>query len=302
MSLADEVLATHVPHYGTVDEPRPGSHCMGCYNKPWPCIEFRLALSLQASEQVVVAARKLTDEMLRADDERIFSRLFESVTDALAEYDKGGQGGQGGSEKMNLLNTGAFTLHSGQKTRFKIDCDALSDDDWDAIAELVVSQYEFSEVIGIPRGGDKLASRLAKHTTKNSDTVLIVDDVLTTGTSMIEMRKRLGFSEHTHYHVDDPEGYATRTCLGFTVFQRGESGLWWVESLFTLNDDFAPVYESRVRTIPATGVWEIEWECVCGRPNNYTSMCVVGQLISTCATCFSVPNIYEMIRHKRWDD
>lgn len=201
---------------------------------------------------------------------------------------------------MNLLNTGAFTLHSGQKTRFKIDCDALSDDDWDAIAELVVSQYEFSEVIGIPRGGDKLALRLVKHIDKTSDTLLIVDDVLTTGMSMIEMRKRLGFSEHTHHHMDDPDYVSSRTCLGFVVFQRGEPGLWWVESLFKLNDDFAPVYASKVFTIPETGVWDIEYECICGRSKNYTRMCTKGQLVSPCPTCFSSPKIYEMIRHKQW--
>ena len=89
MSLADEVLAEHQKR-----ECFCGCGDVGCplCGDGWPCESVRLALSLKAAEQVVEAARKLTDEMLRADDERIFSRLFESVTEALAEYDKGGQG------------------------------------------------------------------------------------------------------------------------------------------------------------------------------------------------------------------
>lgn len=201
---------------------------------------------------------------------------------------------------MNLLNIGSFILRSGQKTRFKIDCDALTDADWDAIAALVVSQYQFSEVAGIPRGGTKLAERLIPHINNTSDTVLIVDDVLTTGTSVVELRKKLGFSEHTHHHIDDPDHKSTRTCLGFAVFQRGETGLWWVESLFKLNDDFAPVYASKSFTIPETAVWEIEYECLCGRSSNYTGLFIKGQIISPCPTCFSSPKIYEMIRHKQW--
>ena len=39
---------------------------------------------------------------------------------------------------MNLFNFGNFVLHSGQLSKFKIDCDALVGFDWDAIAELIV--------------------------------------------------------------------------------------------------------------------------------------------------------------------
>jgi len=53
---------------------------------PWPCESVRLALSLQAAENVVEAARQA----------RIFIQTiqpeYRELESALAEYDKGGQG------------------------------------------------------------------------------------------------------------------------------------------------------------------------------------------------------------------
>ncbi len=39
---------------------------------------------------------------------------------------------------MSLLRLGTFAAHSGQSLTWKIECDALTDDDWTAIAALAI--------------------------------------------------------------------------------------------------------------------------------------------------------------------
>lgn len=84
MSLADEVLGRHVGHRDAEEV------CRLC-DCQLPCESVRLALSLQAAGQVVEAAR---DWHLRAYVEGwcdCGEGLCE-MAQALAEYDKGGQG------------------------------------------------------------------------------------------------------------------------------------------------------------------------------------------------------------------
>ena len=119
---------------------------------------------------------------------------------------------------MTLFELGEFTAHSGQKLPFKIECDALSNDDLRALAALVGKKLTFSEVIGVPRGGIRFASFLKRYTKKEGP-VLIVDDVLTTGTSM-EMARQKCESADT---------------IGLVIFARGTCPSW-VSSLFTLSD------------------------------------------------------------------
>lgn len=88
----------------------------------------------------------------------------------------------------HLFQSGQFTLHSGKSSRFKIDCDALYTEDWEAIA-LIVSKsplWPWSNVEGVPRGGIEFAKALSKY--NDSGSVLIADDVLTTGVSMETQR------------------------------------------------------------------------------------------------------------------
>ena len=83
---------------------------------------------------------------------------------------------------MSLFRTGDFTLHSGQSSAFKIDCDYLTVADIRAISRLaLVSLPSFSAVWGIPDGGRVLAAVLRKHIDPSSNRVLIVDDLLATG-------------------------------------------------------------------------------------------------------------------------
>ncbi len=90
----------------------------------------------------------------------------------------------------NLFNIGNFKLHSGSTSSFKIDCNALTSRDWDSLAYLISQKYKYDRVIGIPSGGLKLARALTQFSLNGYKT-LIVDDVLTTGSSFEEIRKRI---------------------------------------------------------------------------------------------------------------
>lgn len=90
-----------------------------------------------------------------------------------------------------LFQLGSFKLHSGASSPFKIDCDALQNEDWVTLAYLVHRACRpFTSVHGIPRGGLKLAKALEPYVDLSGPPgILIVDDVLTTGTSMEEARQ-----------------------------------------------------------------------------------------------------------------
>jgi len=91
MSLADEVLATHVA------KPWPNAKdwCAGCGSKvDWPCESVRLATSLQAADLLIEQATPQVRHSMRnlgVDPDDWYGR-GERWLAALAEYDKGGQG------------------------------------------------------------------------------------------------------------------------------------------------------------------------------------------------------------------
>ena len=119
----------------------------------------------------------------------------------------------------NLFQLGNFNLHAGQSSDYKIDCDALTTDDIDTCAFLIAKALgnEFSEVIGVPRGGLRLADAMKQYSTDGWPP-LIVDDVYTTGTSIREFRT---------------SNYA----LGAVIFNRaGDAIDSWVYGLFNLGD------------------------------------------------------------------
>lgn len=121
---------------------------------------------------------------------------------------------------MSLFQLGDFTLHSGQKSKFKIECDALNSDDWQALAMLVTEHVceAASAVVGIPRGGSKFAEAIKNRIRiDKSYPILIVDDVMTTGESFRP------FEEMTNR-------------WGVVAFSRGPSPIEWVTPLFTLGD------------------------------------------------------------------
>lgn len=86
-----------------------------------------------------------------------------------------------------LFRLAAVTLHSGKVSDWKIDCDALDDEDMRCVAALLVRQLpRFGSVEGVPKGGLRLADAIRPFQTTGP--LLIVDDVLTTGGSMEAQR------------------------------------------------------------------------------------------------------------------
>lgn len=124
---------------------------------------------------------------------------------------------------QSLFCYGEFTLHSGAKSNFKIECDALSEVDWYSVANMMLPYLPpFNRVIGIPQGGLKLAYHLGKYLVDVPDArTLIVDDVLTTGRSMEEMKHTLGDTE---------------LVTGAVLFARGKCPSW-IKPLFTMNQE-----------------------------------------------------------------
>lgn len=126
--------------------------------------------------------------------------------------------------KPHLFQLGSFTLSSGLPSGFKIECDALADDDWFAAAHLLAQRVPiFSTVIGIPTGGTKLAWELRRYREPRSttNTVLLADDVYTTGRSIHDARKRLWVEDETIM------------VYGAVLFARGPTPDW-VTPLFTM--------------------------------------------------------------------
>lgn len=122
---------------------------------------------------------------------------------------------------MSLFQHGGFTLHSGGRSAFRIDCDALTDEDWQALAHMIADRVgAFSAVVGVPRGGLKLAEAL-RPLVRDRGVVLVVDDVLTTDASM----EAAG--------AEAAELYPCRTIVGAVVFARTTPPSW-VMPLFTL--------------------------------------------------------------------
>ncbi len=125
---------------------------------------------------------------------------------------------------MNLFNWGEFKSHSELILPFKIDCDALSREDIECIARIIASQTSFGIVEGIPEGGCRLAAALEQHITPDAPfNVLLVDDVLTTGTSMEQRKAEMP----PQTHPDD--------VVGWVIFARTEPPKW-VNAVFQLGD------------------------------------------------------------------
>ena len=120
---------------------------------------------------------------------------------------------------MNLFQQGDFKLHSGLSSFWKIEADALTEDDWNTIAKLVGLNFRFKAVEGVPRGGLLFAEALKPYcaTRISIYPILIVDDVLTTGTSMEEQRA------------------GRSNCMGVVLFSRKMEIPDWIYPIWQLN-------------------------------------------------------------------
>lgn len=108
---------------------------------------------------------------------------------------------------MTLFKSGEFILHSGQKTDWIIDCDAFNDEDIKTLA-LIASKIlpPFGTVLPVMRGGLRLAIAISRYG-QEGGRLLIAEDVVTTGTSMEEIR----------------DG---RDAIGICIFARGPVPAW----------------------------------------------------------------------------
>ena len=123
---------------------------------------------------------------------------------------------------IDLFQKIDFTSHSGLDLSWKIEMDALSRDEWECIAHMISEQsVPFREAIGIPRGGTILGTLMNQHGTgKREDPICIVDDVLTTGGSMNEFKRKRQWRNPTNY-------------IGWVVFARAKCPDW-VTALFQM--------------------------------------------------------------------
>lgn len=88
---------------------------------------------------------------------------------------------------MSLFQIGNFKAHSGASLLWKVECDALTNADWDALALMAVERLpRFRHVYGVPSGGLLFAKALEDYRDMSSDAILIADDVLITGFSMAQ--------------------------------------------------------------------------------------------------------------------
>jgi len=128
---------------------------------------------------------------------------------------------------MNLFQGEYVWLHSHEATDFKIDCDALTDDDLVSLAKIISRKISFGRVYGIPRGGERLVKALEKYKSPYKNTILVVDDVLTTGSSFRQFRRQL--EKELDITQDIPE------VIGICIFcRRPENKPDWVMSVFDM--------------------------------------------------------------------
>lgn len=130
---------------------------------------------------------------------------------------------------INLFMTGEFTLNSGAKSDFKIECDALSLEDWDGLACLANKVLkrkgiQFGVVHGVPRGGIVFAKALEKYITPGARIILFADDVLTTGGSMERECERL-------YQTGSRRNFA-----GIVAFARTDKNLGWIHHVWQMEE------------------------------------------------------------------
>jgi orotate phosphoribosyltransferase len=94
-----------------------------------------------------------------------------------------------------MFEVGNFTLNSGIETDWKVECDHMTDADWEWAALEIYRRLQkrrlfFTNVSGVPKGGLILADKVREYQTKQVlgpgmiVIGLVVDDVYTTGGSI----------------------------------------------------------------------------------------------------------------------
>lgn len=121
-------------------------------------------------------------------------------------------------QQPSLFQKREFISHSGEQLLWKIECDAMTDDDWQTLSFAVAQKKPYRMAIGVPSvNGSKFATALNRYGILNNLNlpILLVDDVLTTGRSMIQLLS-------DNFHLTD-EGDQLK---GLVVFARGPLPVW----------------------------------------------------------------------------
>lgn len=123
-----------------------------------------------------------------------------------------------------------FISHSGKKLSWKIECDALTPEDWLCLAVMAKEKLPVmpSRVFAVPKGGLPFSGAfldLYGAELNDRGPILLLDDVLTTGGSMNELRKQL----HETGEIED-----ITDVIGIVAFARGEC-LDWVKPIWRLD-------------------------------------------------------------------
>ena len=141
---------------------------------------------------------------------------------------------------VDLFQKVDFKSHAGLDLSWKIEMDALSENEWKCIAHMIIELSQpFQAAIGIPRGGLKLSGYLHEYSTQNpADPYLIVDDVMTTGGSMEEYKKE---------HFND------KYVIGWVVFARSKVPIW-CDGLFRM-----PYREPDGQVMTMMGIKKDDW-------------------------------------------
>lgn len=122
--------------------------------------------------------------------------------------------------RFDLFETGKFTLHSGAETFWRINAETLSAFDLRTLARMYAHYATgYQAVVSIPRGGNAFADALRSFQqpmapAQEHRRVLIADDVLTTGASMMRTRRTL---------LDAQPGIEV---VGVVIFARGKIPGW----------------------------------------------------------------------------
>ncbi len=100
------------------------------------------------------------------------------------------------ARRKRLFQLGEFTSAAGISLPWKIECDALSPEEWDCIAFALSQKLPpFRYLFGVPTGGYPLAKAMSKYINMSVERFLIVDDVWTTGKSLYKFRNEICWTE-----------------------------------------------------------------------------------------------------------
>lgn len=133
---------------------------------------------------------------------------------------------------MSLFQWGHFNLHSGDKSWWRIDCDALTDSEISFFAKMISERVgRFNNVVSPVSHPGSSVHKLKEALKPYSDPrvsdpgliYLIVDDVMTSGASLLEMYEKL-----------KPHAAIIK---GAVMFQRGRNDLDFVKPIFRLAYD-----------------------------------------------------------------